>query len=120
MKKVIRVNEACLRETVRRVLKEYINMKHSGHNLNDFLDDDDFLTIVNRTIQMYGPEDFEDSNSDYFDDIKMEIEDLIGDFISDEALDDFGYKYGTTDYRRVAANVFEYIRKHLNELYKIK
>ena len=31
--------------------------------------------------------------------------------------DEFGYKYGETDYRGVAYNVIQYIQEHLDELY---
>ena len=34
--------------------------------------------------------------------MEMEIADVIKDFANDEAIDEFGYKYGTTDYRGVA------------------
>ena len=39
------------------------------------------------------------------------------DFIADDAVDDFGYKYGTTNYDMVASNVIKYIQEHLDELY---
>ena len=83
----------------------------------DFLDDNDFIEIVNRVVRMYDAEDFNENDLDYIDDMEMEIADLINDFITDEALDDFGYKYGTANYRRIASNVIRYIQTHLNELY---
>lgn len=52
MKKIIRLTEGDLHRiienTVKRVLKEgtlneYVSMKHSGHNFDDYLDDKDFL-----------------------------------------------------------------------------
>ena len=89
-------------------------MKHSGHNYNDFLDDNDFLEIVNRAVMIYCQEDFDGNDPDK---IESEIADLISDFVDDEALDNFGYKYGTTNYRTVASNVIQYIQKHINELY---
>lgn len=104
-------------ESVKRVINEYVSMKHSGHNLDDFLDDNDFIEIVNRVVEMYDAEDFDENDLDYIDNMEREIADLINDFITDEALDDFGYKYGTTNYRRVASNVIRYIQEHLNELY---
>lgn len=121
MKRTIRLRESELRhmisESVKRVITEYVSMKHSGHNMDDFLDDNDFIEIVNRVVRMYDAEDFNENDLDYIDDMEMEIADLINDFITDEALDDFGYKYGTTNYRRVASNVIRYIQTHLNELY---
>ena len=122
MKKRIRLTESDLHkivsESVRRMLNEYyVTMKHSGHNLDDFLDDNDFLEIVNRVVKMYGPEDFDENDLGHIDDMEMEIADLINDFITDEALDVWGYKYGTPNFRKVASNVIRYIQTHLNELY---
>lgn len=122
-KNIVKINESQLKkiiaESVKKVLKE-VSMIHSGHNLDDFLDDDDFLEIVKRTIPMYGKEDFEDDNRDFFGDIKSQIADLIYDFINDEAVEEWTgyYKYGTNDYNRTASNIFQYIQKHLDELYK--
>lgn len=73
-----------------------VSMNYSGHNMDVFLNENDL---------------------GYIDNMEMEITDLINDFITDEALDDFGYKYGTTNYRRTASNVIRYIQTHLNELY---
>jgi len=91
-------------------------MKHSGHNYDNFLDDRDFLEIVNRAVINYCQEDFDFAGDDS-DKIESEIADLINDFVDDEALDNFGYKYGTANYRTVASNVIQYIQKHINELY---
>jgi len=121
MRRTIRLRESELKhmisESVKRVINEYVSMKHSGHNLDDFLDDNDFIEIVNRVVTMYDAEDFNENDLDYIDNMEMEIADLINDFITDEALDDFGYKYGTTNYRRSASNVIHYIQTHINELY---
>lgn len=121
MRRTIRLKESELKhmisESVKRVINEYVSMKHSGHNMDDFLDDNDFIEIVNRVVTMYDAEDFNGNDLGHIDNIEMEIADLINDFITDEALDDFGYKYGTTNYRRTASNVIRYIQTHLNELY---
>ena len=126
MKKIIRLTEGDLHRiienTVRRVLKEgtlneYVSMKHSGHNLDDYLDDKDFIEIVNRVVGMYDAEEFEEDDQEHIDNMEMEIADVIKDFANDEAIDEFGYKYGTTDYRGVAYNVIQYIQEHLDELY---
>lgn len=121
MKRTVRLGESELKrmisESVKRVLNEYVSMKHSGHNMDDFLDDDDFIEIVNRVVGMYDAEDFIGDDPGYIADMETEVFELINDFVADEALDDFGYKYGTTDYRRVASNVIRYIQEHLNELY---
>ena len=121
MRKTIRLRESELKhiisESVKGVIHEYVSMKHSGHNMDDFLDDNDFIEIVNRVVRMYDAEDFNVNDLGHIDDMEMEIADLIKDFITDEALDGFGYKYGTTNYRRVASNVIRYIQTHLSELY---
>lgn len=121
MRRTVKLRESELRhmisESVKRAINEYTSMKHSGHNMDDFLDDDDFMEIVNRVVKMYDAEDFNENDLDYVDNMEMEIADLIKDFITDEAMDDFGYKYGTTNYRKVASNVINYIQTHLNELY---
>ena len=121
MRRTVKLRESELRhiisESVKSVINEYTSMKHSGHNMDDFLDDNDFIEIVNRVVEMHDVEDFSENNIDYIDDMEMEIADLIKDFITDEASDNFGYKYGTTNYRKVASNVIRYIQTHLNELY---
>ena len=127
MKQIIRLTEGDLHRiienSVRRVLKEetnndyYVSMKHSGHNMDDYLDDKDFMEIVHRVARMYGPEDFDENDPEYIDNLEMDIADIIRDFVNDEALDEFGYKYGTTDYRQTASNVIQYIQEHLDELY---
>lgn len=126
MKKIIRLTEGDLHRiienTVKRVLKEgtlneYVSMKHSGHNFDDYLDDKDFMEIVNRAVNMYDAEEFEEDDPEHIDNMEMEIADMIKDFVNDEALDEFGYKYGETDYRQTASNVIQYIQEHLDELY---
>lgn len=126
MKKIIRLTEGDLHRiienTVKRVLKEgtlneYVSMKHSGHNFDDYLDDKDFIEIVNRVVGMYDAEEFEEDDQEHIDNMEMEIADVIKDFANDEAIDEFGYKYGETDYRGVAYNVIQYIQEHLDELY---
>lgn len=121
MGRTIRLRESELKhmisESVKRIINEYVSMKHSGHTMDDFLDDNDFIEIVNRVVGMYDAEDFAGNDPGYIDDMEMEISDLINDFITDEALDDFGYKYGTANYRKVASNVIRYIQAHLDELY---
>lgn len=126
MKKIIRLTEGDLHRiienTVKRVLKkgtlnEYVSMKHSGHNFDDYLDDKDFIEIVNRAVNMYDAEEFEEDDPEHIDNMEMDIADMIKDFVNDEALDEFGYKYGETDYRGVAYNVIQYIQEHLDELY---
>ena len=125
MKKIIRLTEGDLHRiienTVKRVLKEgtlneYVSMKHSGHNFDDYLDDKDFMEIVNRAVNMYDAEEFEEDDPEHIDNMEMEIADMIRDFVNDEALDEFGYKYGETDYRQTASNVIQYIQDHLDEL----
>lgn len=125
MKKIIRLTEGDLHRiienTVKRVLKEgvineYVSMKHSGHNMDDYLDDKDFMEIVNRAVNMYDAEEFEEDDPEHIDNMEMDIADMINDFVNDEALDEFGYKYGETDYRQTASNVIQYIQDHLDEL----
>lgn len=95
----------------------YVSMKHSGHNLDDFLDDNDFLEIVSRVVRKYAIEDFYERDMYHLDEVEDEISDLIADFTMEEALDDWGYKYGSTNYCTVASNVIQYIQTHLSELY---
>lgn len=117
-KQIVRLTESDLhriiKESVNKIINEsgYVSMKHSGHNLDDFLDDNDFMTIVNRVAEMYGIEDFDANDQEYLNDIEMDIAKVIKDFVEDEAVDNFGYKYGTTNYRSVASNVIEYIQSH--------
>lgn len=127
MKKVIRLTEGDLHRiienTVKKVLKEgtdndyYVYMKHSGHTLDDFLDDRDFMEIVRRVVKIYGPEDFDENDPEYIDNLEMDISDMINDFANDEAIDEFGYKYGRTSTRQTASNIIQYIQEHLDELY---
>ena len=121
MKRTIRLKESELKhmisESVKRVINEYVSMKHSGHNLDDYLDDKDFMEIVNRVVRMYEPEDFDENDLEYIDNLEIDIADLINDFVNDEAIDEFGYKYGETDYRQTASNIVKYIQEHLDELY---
>lgn len=103
-------------KSIKNVLNEYyVSMKNSEHNYDDFLDDDDFLEIVNRVTYNYDAEDF--LENDDTDEIEMDIADLIHDFITDEALDEWGYKYGTVKCRRVASNIIKYIKSHIDTLY---
>lgn len=126
MKKIIRLTEGDLHRiienTVKRVLKEgalneSVSMKHSGHNFDDYLDDKDFIEIVKRAVNMYDAEEFEEDDPEHIDNLEMDIADMIRHFVNDEALDEFGYKYGETDYRQTASNVIQYIQDHLDELY---
>ena len=36
-------------ESVKRVINEYVSIKHSGHNMDDFLDDNDFIIRCKKT-----------------------------------------------------------------------
>ena len=120
MKRTIRLNERELKhmisESVKRILNE-VSMKHGEHNFDDFLDDNDFLEIVNRVVKKYGPDDFDENDIEYLEYLEYDIKIIIMDFIADDAVDDFGYKYGTTNYDMVASNVIKYIQEHLDELY---
>ncbi len=92
-------------------------MKHSGHNMDKLIDDNNFIEIVNKVIKMYNAEDFK-KNDFYFSlNMIIDIGDLINNFITDKALNNFGCKYDAFYYRRVASNVIRYIQTHLNELY---
>ncbi len=120
MKRTIRLNSKDLhniiRESFKRTLNEYVSMNHSEHNLDDNLDDKDFLEIVDRVVKIHTREEFDEKDLENIDKIEIEIADMIKDFVTDEALDSFGYKYGTTNYRRVASNVIQYIQTHMNEM----
>lgn len=109
--------DSIIDKCVKQTLNEHFSMKHSSHYLDDFLDDNDFLTIVNRVVQWYSKDDFERNDLSDIDEMEMDIADEIQDFVCDEAIDDFGYKYGTTNYRKSASNVIDYIRKRLDKFY---
>lgn len=109
--------KALVKETIIRVMNENVQMSHSGNNLDRYLDDEDFLSLVNDIVSIYGPEDFDGTDSKYIRNMESEIASMVNDFVSDDAVDDFGYKYGYIDFTAVAANLIRYVQSHLDELF---
>jgi F420-0:gamma-glutamyl ligase len=126
MKQIIRITESDLheiiKEAVSKIIKEDIGPKHYGHNLDDFLDDKDFVTIANRVISKFGYEYLSElyfsDDAESYDEAEIEIAQMVKDFVEDEAVHAFGYKYGSCNYRTVASNILEYLKKELYKLYK--
>ena len=121
MKKIIKLTESDLHEIIKsvvnKIIKEDIGPKHHGHNLDDFLDDNDFITIANRVVEKYGNEVLEElflSNDDeWYDEMEGEIAEMVKDFVEEEAVHAFGYKYGTCNYRTVASNILDYLKNEI-------
>ena len=126
MKQIIRITESDLQEIIKsavnKIIKEDIGPKHYGHNLDDFLDDKDFVTIANRVLSKYGYEYLADlyfiDDAESYDEMETEIAEMVKDFVEEEAVHAFGYKYGSCNYRTVASNILEYLKKELSKLYK--
>ena len=126
MKKIIKLTESDLHEIIKsvvnKIIKEDIGPIHHGHNLDDFLDDRDFITIANRVEEKYGNEYFAElyfsHDDEWYDEVEGEIAEIVKDFVDEEATHAFGYKYGTCNYRTVASNILEYLKHELKHLYK--
>lgn len=98
-------------EAIRKTIEEGFSFKHGQHSLNDYLDDDDFLSLVNRVKSVYDADSFSSAMSDAYtrDEMEMEIEELVRTFVDEEAVSEFGYKYGTNNYRHIASQILDYI-----------
>jgi len=125
-KKLIRITESDLhrivKETVNKIIKEDMSPIHHGHTLDNFLDDSDFVTIADSVIKKYGFDYLADvyfsNDPEVEDEIECEIAEMVKDFVEEEAVNTFGYKYGSTNYRITASNILKYLKKELYRLYK--
>ena len=101
-------------------MKEYYaTNRHEGHTKNEFLDDYDFDYVVDDVIDyfkghQYGMIDFEEGDCDNALEV---VEDTIKYLVEDQAVTDFGYKYGfsTFAYPSIAEAVMEEVRNKWRE-----
>lgn len=103
-----------INESIKDTMFAYIQMKQNGRHYDVCLNDDDFLELVDRVVEVFDPDDFE---TDYVNEIEDDIIDMIIDFVDEKEIYDWWYKYRATNYPMIAHNIIRYIQKHLNELY---
>lgn len=125
MKRTIKITETELRniitESVRKFINEDMSSKHSAHTFNKYLDDNDFLMLSDRlyndfvkqqvSIDDFMEEEFRDRLIEY-------AKDMIVDFVNEEAVNNFGYKYGQLygrGYYNVAEDLIDYIENKFKE-----
>ena len=120
MKKVIKLTENDLHNVIKMSVNkilEDMSTRHNGHNYDDYLDDNDFLEIAKRMREHFNKcnvtiEDFLDA--EYREKLIDDVEDEINDFVSYEACDSFGYKYGELyggARRAVAEHIIDFLEK---------
>ena len=114
MKQIIRITENELRniiaESVRRCINEDMSLTHNGHKYDDYLDDNDF---VKRQVSI---DDF--IEDEYRNNLIDYAKDTVMDFVNDEAVNNFGYKYGQlygSGYTNVAEHLIDYIEERFKE-----
>ena len=125
MKQIIRITENELRniiaESVRRCINEDMSLTHNGHKYDDYLDDNDFLMLCDRLYndfvkrQVYIDDFIED---EYRNNLIDYAKDTVMDFVNDEAVNNFGYKYGQlygSGYTNVAEHLIDYIEERFKE-----
>ena len=125
MRRTIRITETELRniitESVRKFINEDMSSKHSAHTINRYLDDNDFLMLSDRlyndfvkrqvSIDDFIEEDFRDRLIEY-------AKDMVVDFVIEEAVNNFGYKYGQLNdrgYYKVAEDLIDYVENKFKE-----
>lgn len=125
MKRTIRITETELRniisESVRKFINEDMSSKHSAHTFNKYLDDNDFLMLSDRlyndfvkrqvSIDDFIEEDFRDRLIEY-------AKDMVVEFVNEEAVNNFGYKYGELNdrgYYKVAEDLIDYVENKFKE-----
>ncbi len=125
MRRTIKITETELRniisESVRKFINEDMSSKHSAHTFNKYLDDNDFLMLSDRlyndfvkrqvSIDDFIEEDFRDRLIEY-------AKDMIVEFVNEEAVNNFGYKYGELNdrgYYKVAEDLIDYVENKFKE-----
>jgi hypothetical protein len=125
MKRTIKITETELRniisESVRKFINEDMSSKHSAHTFNKYLDDNDFLMLSDRlyndfvkrqvSIDDFIEEDFRDRLIEY-------AKDMVVEFVNEEAVNNFGYKYGELNdrgYYKVAEDLIDYVENKFKE-----
>lgn len=97
-----------------------MTLKHGLHTIDNVLDDNDFNMLVERNYEYmkshsYSIDDFvADEDSEYNEDLIEFLVDGISDFIAEEAVNDFGYKYGgevgCNSYHQTAENMYKALK----------
>lgn len=125
MKQMIRITERELRniisESIRRYINEDMSLTHNGHKYDDYLDDNDFLMLSDRLYNDFvrkqvSIDDF--IEDEYRDNLIEYAKDAVMDFVTDEAVSNFGYKYGQlygNGYTNVAEHLIDYIEERFKE-----
>lgn len=125
MRRTIKITETELRniisESVRKFINEDMSSKHSAHTFNKYLDDNDFLMLSDRlyndfvkrqvSIDDFIEEDFRDRLIEY-------AKDMVVEFVNEEAVNNFGYKYGELNDRgnyKVAEDLIDYVENKFKE-----
>ena len=125
MRRTIKITETELRniisESVRKFINEDMSSKHSAHTFNKYLDDNDFLMLSDRlyndfvkrqvSIDDFIEEDFRDRLIEY-------ANDMVVEFVNEEAVNNFGYKYGELNdrgYYKVAEDLIDYVENKFKE-----
>jgi hypothetical protein len=125
MRRTIKITETELRniisESVRKFINEDMSSKHSAHTFNKYLDDNDFLMLSDRlyndfvkrqvSIDDFIEEDFRDRLIEY-------AKDMVVEFVNEEAVNNFGYKYGELNdrgYYKVAEDLIDYVENKFKE-----
>jgi hypothetical protein len=108
-------------ESIKSIIKEDMSLAHNGHTYDDYLDDGDFLEITKRAYDEFvskqvSIEDFTDE--EYRDKLLDLVYDMINHFISYEAVNNFGYKYGGFSYigmMNVAEHIVDFLEEKVRE-----
>ena len=100
-------------------LSEYIqshcSSRHGNHTLDDFLDDNDFISLGKYAVKVYHECEYDITDEIDAQNIEDDLEDLIVDF-TNEIGDDFGYKYPSrNNYYHTIKNLFKYIKEHWDD-----
>lgn len=125
MRRTIRITETELRNIITESVKKFINedmsSKHGAHTYDDYLDDDDFIMLSDRLYNDFVKQQvcIDDFIEEEFRDKLIEYaKDMIMDFVDEEAVNNFGYKYGQlygSGYYNVAEHLIDYIENKFKE-----
>jgi len=125
MRRTIRITETELRNIITESVKKFINedmsFKHGAHTFNKYLDDNDFLMLADSLYNDFVKlqvciDDF--TADDLRDKLVEYAKDVVTDFVDEEAVNNFGYKYGElygNGYYNVAENLIDYIENKFKE-----